>query len=95
MDDQGRPALIDIEGLMYVDVEWEHVFLRIRFGPQYYDVLRAPGLDEDRMNLYRLALHVSLVAGPLRLIEGDFPNPDGMREIAESNLVRVLELMGR
>ena len=32
---------------------------------------------------------------PLRLIEGDFPNPDGMREIAESNLVRVLELMGR
>ncbi|WP_307181432.1 hypothetical protein [Streptomyces canus] len=47
------------------------------------------------MNLYRLALHVSLVAGPLRLIEGDFPNPDGMREIAESNLVRVLELMGR
>lgn len=95
LDDQGRPALIDIEGLMYFDVEWEHVFLRIRFGPQYYDVLRAPGLDEDRMNLYRLAMHVSLVAGPLRLIEGDFPNPDGMREIAESNLVRVLELMGR
>ncbi|WP_328640715.1 phosphotransferase family protein [Streptomyces canus] len=95
LDDQGRPALIDVEGLMYFDVEWEHIFLRIRFGPQYYDVLRAPGLDEDRMRLYRLALHVSLVAGPLRLIEGDFPNPDGMREIAESNLVRVLELMGR
>ncbi|MGW0418730.1 hypothetical protein [Streptomyces sp. NPDC003015] len=40
-------------------------------------------------------MHVSLVAGPLRLIEGDFPNPDRMREIAESNLVRVLDLLGR
>jgi tRNA A-37 threonylcarbamoyl transferase component Bud32 len=95
LDDRGRPALIDVEGLMYFDAEWEHVFLRIRFGPRHYEVLRAPGLDEDRMCLYRLAMHVSLVAGPLRLIEGDFPNPEGMREIAESNLVRVLELVGR
>ncbi|MFF4057316.1 phosphotransferase [Streptomyces sp. NPDC001668] len=92
LDHRGRPALIDIEGLMYFDVEWEHVFLRIRFGP-HYDVLRVPDLDEDRMRLYRLAMHVSLVAGPLRLIEGDFPHPEGMREIAEHNLVRVLELV--
>jgi tRNA A-37 threonylcarbamoyl transferase component Bud32 len=95
LDDRGRPALIDVEGLMYFDVEWEHVFLRIRFGPRHYEVLRAPDLDEDRMRLYRLAMHVSLVAGPLRLIEGDFPNPGWMREIAESNLVRVMELVGR
>jgi tRNA A-37 threonylcarbamoyl transferase component Bud32 len=94
LDDLGRPALIDIEGLMYFDVEWEHVFLRIRFG-SHYDVLRGADLDEDRMRLYRLAMHVSLVAGPLRLIEGDFPNPEWMREIAESNLVRVLGLVGR
>ncbi|MET7690678.1 phosphotransferase [Streptomyces sp. NPDC005483] len=94
LDDQGRPALIDIEGLMYFDVEWEHVFLRIRFGP-HYDALGVPDLDEDRMRLYRLAMHLSLVAGPLRLIEGDFPHPEGMRQIAESNLVRVLELVGR
>ncbi|MEU9172514.1 phosphotransferase [Streptomyces sp. NPDC048420] len=95
LDDEGRPALIDVEGLMYFDVEWEHVFLRIRFGPRHYDVLRTRDLDEDRMRLYRLAMHVSLVAGPLRLIEGDFPHPEGMREIAEHNLVRVLELVGR
>ncbi|MFI0539949.1 phosphotransferase family protein [Streptomyces sp. WSLK1-3] len=94
LDDQGMPALIDIEGLMYFDVEWEHVFLRIRFGP-HYDALGAPDLDEDRMRLYRLAMHLSLVAGPLRLIEGDFPNPGWMREIAEHNLVRVLQLVGR
>ncbi|MFJ6390501.1 phosphotransferase family protein [Streptomyces sp. NPDC091972] len=92
LDDRGRPALIDVEGLMYFDVEWEHVFLRIRFGP-HYDVLRAPGLDEDRLRLYRLAMHLSLVAGPLRLIEGDFPNPGWMREIAEHNLGEVLTLL--
>ncbi|MEU0410847.1 phosphotransferase [Streptomyces griseorubiginosus] len=96
LDDRGRPALIDIDSLMYFDAEWEHVFLRIRFRERY-DVLRAPAgtLDEDRMRLYRLAMHLSLVAGPLRLIEGGFPDPVGMREIAEANLVRVLELVRR
>ncbi|MGC0400804.1 tRNA A-37 threonylcarbamoyl transferase component Bud32 [Streptomyces sp. SAI-126] len=96
LDDRGRPALIDVDGLMYFDAEWEHVFLRIRFQERY-DALRAPAgtLDEDRMRLYRLAMHMSLVAGPLRLIEGDFPNPGWMREIAEHNLVRVLELVRR
>ncbi|NNN32783.1 aminoglycoside phosphotransferase family protein [Streptomyces sp. S3(2020)] len=92
LDTDGRPALIDIEGLMYFDVEWEHVFLRIRFGPRY-DALRVPGLDEDRLSLYRLATHLSLVAGPLRLLDGDFPNAGFMRAIAESNLLRVLELV--
>ncbi|MDH6516742.1 tRNA A-37 threonylcarbamoyl transferase component Bud32 [Streptomyces sp. SAI-135] len=94
LDDRGRPALIDIEGLMYFDVEWEHVFLRIRFDERY-DALRAPDLDEARLHLYRLAMHLSLVAGPLRLTEGDFPNPGWMREIAEHNLARALELVGR
>jgi hypothetical protein len=90
----GHPALIDIEGLLYFDVEWEHVFLRIRFGPRY-DALRVPGLDEDRLALYRLAMHLSLVAGPLRLLDGDFPRPGPMRAIAESNLLRALELLER
>jgi hypothetical protein len=96
----GHPALIDIEGLMYFDVEWEHVFLRLRFGP-HYDVLRTPGrtrdrtsgLDEDRLRLYRLAMHLSLVAGPLRLLDGDFPDPEFMRGIAGSNLGQALSLL--
>ncbi|ELS56093.1 phosphotransferase [Streptomyces viridochromogenes] len=90
----GRPALIDIEGLMYFDVEQEHVFLQLRFG-RHYDVLRAPGLDEARLRLYRLSMHLGLVAGPLRLLDGDFPRPGPMRAIAESNLVHALELVGR
>ncbi|WP_367321019.1 phosphotransferase family protein [Streptomyces sp. HUAS ZL42] len=94
VDADGEPALIDIEGLMYFDAEWEHVFLRLRFGP-HYDALRAPGLDEHRLRLYRLAMHLNLVAGPLRLLDGDFPEPGPMRAIAEYNLVSALKLMGR
>ncbi|WP_338782842.1 aminoglycoside phosphotransferase family protein [Streptomyces sp. DG1A-41] len=88
----GHPALIDIEGLMYFDAEHEHVFLRLRFGP-HYDALRAPGLDEARLRLYRLSMHLGLVSGPLTLIEGDFPQPERMREIAEHNLQQALSLL--
>ena len=88
----GQPALIDIEGLMYFDLEHEHVFLRLRFGP-HYDALRVPGLDEARLRLYRLSMHIGLVSGPLTLIEGDFPHPGRMREIAEHNLQQALSLL--
>lgn len=90
----GHPALIDIEGLLYFDAEWEHVFLALRFGP-HYEALRPRtlDLDEHRMRLYRLAMHLSLVAGPLRLLDGDFPDPEPMRAIAENNLRRALELV--
>ncbi|MEV6711670.1 hypothetical protein AB0M48_06425 [Lentzea sp. NPDC051208] len=82
-----RLVLVDSEGVMFFDVEWEHVFLELRFGPHYRPV---PGLDPARMSLYRLAQHLSLVEGPLRLLEGDFPHRDAMREIAEHNVGRVL-----
>ncbi|PAZ11634.1 aminoglycoside phosphotransferase [Streptomyces sp. SA15] len=94
LDAEGNPALIDIEGLLYFDVEWEHVFLRLRFGP-HYDILGAPDMDEDRLRLYRLSMHLGLVSGPLRLLDGDFPDPQFMRAVAEHNLRRALELVGR
>ncbi|MFI6618184.1 phosphotransferase family protein [Streptomyces sp. NPDC050528] len=95
----GDLALIDIEGLMYFDAEWEHVFLRQRFG-HHYDALRTEdaerteGLDEDRLRLYRLATHLSLVAGPLRLLDvGDFHDPEFMRGIAEHHLGLALSFL--
>ncbi|MGW3306580.1 phosphotransferase family protein [Streptomyces sp. NPDC001073] len=92
----GDLALIDIEGLMYFDAEWEHVFLRQRFG-RHYDALRtgdAVGLDEARLRLYRLATHLSLVAGPLRLLDvGDFHDPEFMRGIAEHHLGLALSFL--
>ena len=93
VDRRGRPVIIDIEGLMYFDAEWEHVFLQLRFGDAY-PLLRASDLDPPRMRLYRLALHLSLVAGPLRLLDGDYPEREMMAEIAEYNLGQVLALAG-
>jgi Phosphotransferase enzyme family len=93
VDADGRPVLIDIEGLMWADAEWEHAFLELRFG-DHYGALRASDLDDTRLQLYRLALHVSLVEGPLRLLEIGFPDADEMRAIAEYNLARTLAIVG-
>ncbi|WP_121182111.1 phosphotransferase [Nocardiopsis sp. Huas11] len=92
IDADGRAVLIDIEGLMYFDAEWEHVFLRLRF-PGHYDVLRRPGLEPERLDLYELAMRLSLVAGPLRLLDGDFPDREVMMGIAEHNLKQSLALL--
>jgi phosphotransferase family enzyme len=94
IDDQGQPVVIDIEGAMYFDVEWEHVFLRLRFG-RHYEWLRVNGLDEERMSLYALALDLSLIEGPLRLLDGDYPERELMLAIAASAVDRVLEAARR
>ncbi|GAA3963614.1 phosphotransferase [Actinoplanes auranticolor] len=89
----GEPVLIDIEAAMFFDVEWEHAFLELRFGP-LYPALRTVGPDPARLALYRLVHYLSLVAGPLQLIEGDFPHAAFMREIAEGNARRALAEVG-
>jgi hypothetical protein len=88
----GLPVIIDIEGLMFFDVEWEHAFLRFRFGEDYR-WLEVDGLDERRLDFYRLALHLSLIEGPLRLLDGDFLHRAGMLEIVEANIVYALEFL--
>ncbi|MGY0057451.1 phosphotransferase [Streptomyces sp. LZ34] len=93
VDADGRPVVIDIEGLMYFDVEWEHVHLRIRLHDAYRP-LAVGGLDEGRLALYMLAQRLSLTAGPLRLLDGDFPNRTFMAGIAEYNLKQALALVG-
>lgn len=92
VDRHGQPVLIDIEGLMFFDVEWEHAFLRIRFG-EHYRWLNGSGLDEQRLTFYTLAVRLSLVAGPLRLLDCDFPAVDAMAGIAEHNLQRALAFL--
>lgn len=54
--------------------------------PHRPDHLDEERLDEERLRLYALALHLSLVAGPLRLLEGDFPDREPMLAIVEHNL---------
>jgi hypothetical protein len=95
IDDAGQPVVVDIEGAMYFDLEWEHAFLRLRFG-RHYERLRVSGLDEERMRLYALALDLSLIEGPLRLLDGgDYPERELMLAIAESAVGRVLGAAGR
>ncbi|MGC5004776.1 hypothetical protein [Streptomyces sp. DT203] len=92
VDASGHPVFIDIEGLMFFDVEWEHVFLQLPFGDQY-PALSRPGLDPPRLDVYMLAMRLSLVAGPLRLLDGDFPHRTLMQEIAEHNAKEALALL--
>lgn len=94
VDEQGDPVIIDIEGTMFFDVEWEHVFLQLRFG-EHYQWLRANDLDEQRLQFYSLAMYLSLVAGPLRLLDGDFPEREAMMGIAQSNIQRTLTFLTR
>jgi hypothetical protein len=38
-------------------------------------------------------MHLSLVAGPRRLLDGDFPDPEFMRAIAEHSVGQTLTLL--
>ncbi|MFH9970065.1 phosphotransferase family protein [Streptomyces mirabilis] len=93
VDRDGNPVLIDIEDLLYFDVEWEHVFLQLRHPEGHYRRLAVEGLDEDRLALYTLTQRLSLTAGPLRLLDGDFPDREFMQGIAEHHLNEALALV--
>ncbi|HLL64899.1 MAG TPA: phosphotransferase [Micromonosporaceae bacterium] len=85
----GEPVIIDIEGLMYTDIEVEHCWMRMRFGP-HYAALRNPELDPTRVKYYQYVMHLDLVGGPLRIAEGDFPNRDWMLDVANFHLQKAL-----
>ncbi|MEU8815650.1 aminoglycoside phosphotransferase [Actinoplanes sp. NPDC048796] len=87
----GEPVIIDIEGLTYFDVEWEHAFLQLRFESSY-GRLKPVELDLDRLEFYRYAQVLALIEGPLRIAETDFPERDWMLELAEWNIGKALDL---
>lgn len=93
VDKDGHPVLIDIENLLYFDIEWEHAFLRLRHTASQYQQLMVDGLDEDRLTLYKLTQHLSLTAGPLRLLDGDFPDREFMQGVAEHHLNEALAMV--
>jgi aminoglycoside phosphotransferase (APT) family kinase protein len=92
VDAQGHPAIIDIEGLMFFDIEWEHAFLRFRFG-EHYRHLREDELDEARLAFYTLCLHVSLCSGPLRLLQSKYPDRQEVLDIVEWNASKALDFV--
>jgi Phosphotransferase enzyme family len=93
VDADGNPVIIDIENLMYFDVEWEHAHMQIRLDDDdWAKTVGVDGLDEDRLAFYKLTQHLSLTSGPLRLLDSDFPDREVMQGIAEWNLNQALEM---
>jgi hypothetical protein len=45
------------------------------------------------LSLYTLAMRLSFIAGPLRLLDGDFPDRDPMMNIVEHNIRQALTLL--
>jgi hypothetical protein len=93
VDADGNPVIIDVEDLMYFDVEWEHAHMRVRLGRDWASTVGTGDLDEDRLALCMLAQRLFLVAGPMRLLDGDFPDRAFMRSIIEHNQNEALALL--
>lgn len=85
----GEAVVIDFEGLAYFDVEWDHAWLQMRFGDTY-PALRPVELDRHRLELYRYAQVLSLIEGPLRIADTDFPDRQWMLDLAEWNITKAL-----
>jgi hypothetical protein len=94
LDGAGQPVIIDIEGVMFFDAEWEHDFTRMRFGRSYEKLGVEAELDPARLAFYELARSLSLVEGPLRILETDFPHREFMQGIVNSHTGKVLRLSG-
>lgn len=89
VDPAGEPVLIDIEGLTAFDIEWDHAWLQMRFE-EAYGALHPVELDPRRLALYKYAQILSLIEGPLRIADTDFPNRAWMLELAEWNVEKAL-----
>lgn len=85
----GDPVIIDFEGLTYFDIEWDHAFLQMRFAEAYPN-LRPVDLEPTRLRLYRYAQVLSLIEGPLRIADSDFPDREWMLNLAEQNIGKAL-----
>jgi hypothetical protein len=85
----GEAVMIDFEGLAYFDVEWDHAWLQMRFGDTY-PALHPVDLDPHRLELYRYAQVLSLIEGPLRIADTDFPDRQWMLDLAEYNITKAL-----
>lgn len=84
VDSQLRPWLIDIDGALYFDPEYEHSFMEFRFE-NYGRYLKHSRLDPNRMAFYKLYHHISYSAGPHRLLQRGYPEAELVRQIMEYN----------
>ncbi|WP_416150105.1 phosphotransferase [Salipaludibacillus sp. HK11] len=92
VNDEMEPFLINIEGAKFYDLEYEHSFLKIRFGEQY-QYLKDKSLDPNRMLFYRFYHHISLTAGGLKLLNRGFPNQSFAKLLIDYHSKSVLRFL--
>lgn len=64
----------------------------MRFGDAY-PLLHPVDLDAHRLELYRYAQVLSLIEGPLRIADTDFPDRQWMLDLAEWNITKALAVV--
>lgn len=83
--------LIDIEGAMFSDAEYEHSFLEFRFE-HCYKYLETNTLDKDRMNFYKLYHHIGYLSGALELLQTDYSDMDDVNGMIRYNFSQVIAI---
>lgn len=89
VDEKQNLYFIDIECAKYFDKEYESSFLEFRFG-EFYKYLEEGNLDRDRMKFYKLAHHISCLAGALKLKKEDYYDIEDTFDMINYNLKQVL-----
>ena len=95
VDRTGKVYFIDIEGAAFFDLEYEHSYLRLRFGEDYAWFAR-DDLDDTRMDFYLLARLISVNA---TTSEGAAKSPDETewgrfcRDVSASTTQRILPML--
>ncbi|NJJ42010.1 phosphotransferase [Paenibacillus apii] len=92
VDNQLRPWLIDIEGAMFFDPEYEHSFMEFRFD-NYRRYLKHTQLDPHRMAFYKLYHHISYSAGPHRLLQRGYPDSELVKQIMAFNTQSAFRIL--
>ncbi|SET05938.1 phosphotransferase [Paenibacillus sp. NFR01] len=92
VDERLRPWLIDIEGALFFDAEYEHSFMEFRFD-NYGPYFKNGRLDPVRMAFYKLYHHISYSAGAHRLLQRGYPDAEAIKDILEYNSRRALRML--
>lgn len=92
VDENLNTYLIDIESAMFFDIEYEHSFLKLRFG-ENYKYLTVNNLDLDRLRFYKLHLHISCLSGALELKQKGYPDMDDVNGMIEHNFKQALRFI--
>lgn len=93
INEEDEVYFIDIEGMKYRDIEFEHSFLEFLFGENYRHI-KSNKIDETRRIFYKYHLHLSFAYGHLKILrEMKYEGSENLGEIVEYNIKEALKLL--